>query len=159
MTNRFRLMRVSWSEHGALCALVREKVFIYEMRLSREDERDGRDGDCQHVLAISDEGDAIGTGRIESNGLIGRIAVLMPWRQCGVGAAILNELICIARDRYASEVTISAPLFAVDFYRHQQFECWGGVYMEAGIPHQGMRLTLPSAPPALFFSQSFSHVV
>lgn len=152
-------MRVSWPEHGALCARVREKVFIYEMRLSRDDESDGRDADCQHVLAISADGDPIGTGRIESNGLIGRIAVLMPWRQHGVGAALLNELICIARDRYANEVTISAPLFAVDFYRHQQFECRGSVYMEAGIPHQGMRLTLSVAPPSLFFAQSFSHVV
>ncbi len=144
MSNAYRILRVQWHEHGAVCAAVREKVFVYEMRFSPYADQDGRDGICQHVLAISAEGDAIGTGRIESDGKISRIAVLMPWRQHGVGSAVLNELISVARDRKLEQVSLSAPLFAIEFYRSNQFETTGSVYMEEGIPHQKMTLQLPS---------------
>jgi predicted GNAT family N-acyltransferase len=143
MADAYRILRVQWHEHGALCAAVREKVFVYEMRFSPYVDQDGRDSACQHVLAISTDGDAIGTGRIEVDGKISRIAVLMPWRQHGVGAAVLDELIAIARDRRLGLVSLSAPLFAVDFYRDHQFEACGSVYMEEGIPHQKMTLQLP----------------
>jgi predicted GNAT family N-acyltransferase len=151
-SNAFRIMRVQWHEHGALCASVREKVFVYEMRFSPYADQDGRDGHCQHVLAISAEGDAIGTGRVEADGRISRIAVLMPWRQSGVGSAVLNELISLGRDRGLDQVSLSAPMFAFDFYRSNQFEPVGSVYMEEGIPHQKMTLRLAQDP---FFSSGF----
>lgn len=144
MPSSYRILRVQWHEHGALCASVREKVFVYEMRFSPYADQDGRDNGCQHVLAISNDGDAIGTGRMESDGKISRIAVLMPWREHGVGSAVLNELISIARDRQIEQVSLSAPMFAVDFYRGNQFETASGVYMEEGIPHQRMVLQLPT---------------
>jgi predicted GNAT family N-acyltransferase len=39
-------------------------------------------------------------------------------------------------------VLLSAQVHAIGFYRAEGFETEGPVYEEAGIPHQGMRLTL-----------------
>ncbi len=144
MPSSYRILRVQWNEHGALCASVREKVFVYEMRFSPFADQDGRDNGCLHVLAVSSEGDAIGTGRIDRDGKISRIAVLMPWREQGVGSAVLNELISVARDQQLHQVSLAAPTFALDFYRCNQFEIAGGVYMDEGIPHQRMVLSLPT---------------
>lgn len=157
MSQHFRILRVNWAESGQICANVREKVFVYEMRIAADVESDGQDGYCEHVLALSDEGEAIGSGRIQKNGEIDRIAVLMPWRQHGVGSALLDELIAIARDRLLGEVLISAPLFAVEFYRLHQFESTGQVYMYAGIPHQRMCLSLGLTGSHNYLPNSLAH--
>lgn len=146
MNRAFRVMRVDWQDMGATLALVREKVFVYEMRNSRSLELDGDDPACIHVLAVSEDGEAIGTGRIDQKGLIGHIAVLMPWRQMGVGSAILTELIAVARDNELRAVKLHAPLAAQEFYEDHNFQPAGAVYMDAGEPFLTMRLQLPTNP-------------
>jgi predicted GNAT family N-acyltransferase len=42
------------------------------------------------------------------------------------------------------EVVLSAQTHALEFYRKHGFTPSGGVFMEAGIPHQEMRLGLHS---------------
>ncbi|HEX4911920.1 MAG TPA: GNAT family N-acetyltransferase [Permianibacter sp.] len=142
MEPRFRILRCSWRDHGALLALVRQKVFAVEMRIAPEHDQDGRDPGSFHVLAVAEDGAPVGAGRLEPNGTIGRIAVLMPWRQHGVGSALLEELIAIALERGQQQVTLAAPITAQGFYETHQFQPAGCVYMEAGIPHRTMRLAL-----------------
>lgn len=142
LSRPFRILRVNWRDHGAACALVREKVFVYEMRLSPRVESDGLDPQCFHVLAVSEQGDAFGTGRLEPDGHICRIAVLMPWRQQGVGSAVLDELISIARDQGHLQVTVAIPIATQAFYENNGFEAAGSVYMDGGIPTCRMSLRL-----------------
>ena len=84
----------------------------------------------------------MGTGRLLSDGHSGRMAVLKPHRALGVGGAILLRLIEEARRRGMREVVLSAQTHALGFYRKHGFAPRGPEYMEAGIPHQEMRLAL-----------------
>jgi predicted GNAT family N-acyltransferase len=104
-------------------------------------EMDEHDARCLHALAYAEER-AIATGRLLPDGHIGRMAVLKEWRGRGAGRAMLRRLIDAARARGDREVLLSAQVHAIGFYRAEGFETEGPVYEEAGIPHQGMRLTL-----------------
>jgi predicted GNAT family N-acyltransferase len=103
---------------------------------------DGRDVDCAHVLAESGDGEAIGTGRLMADGRIGRMAVLKVWRGSGVGAAMLAALMAEAKRRGLKGVYLHSQSHAKDFYARQGFIIEGEEYLEAGIPHIGMRASL-----------------
>ncbi|HPV81749.1 MAG TPA: GNAT family N-acyltransferase, partial [Nitrospira sp.] len=75
-----RVKLVDWVDAEPLIRPVRETVFIHEQAVPEELEWDGLDPQCAHVLAWNDQGDAIGTARMQPNGTIGRMAVLKDWR-------------------------------------------------------------------------------
>ena len=103
---------------------------------------------CDHVLAISEDGKAIGCGRLTPEHKIGRMAVLADWRGRGVGAAMLQMLIEIARERGWESVSLHAQVTAIDFYQKHGFDGVGERFMEAGIEHWTMQRTLePIEPP------------
>jgi len=63
---------------------IRYEVFVDEQNVPEELEIDGLDNEAKHVLAFVD-GVPIGTGRILSDGHIGRVAVLKDYRGFGIG--------------------------------------------------------------------------
>ncbi len=71
---------------------VRRQVFIVEQGIPAYLEWDGQDTACHHVLATDPRQAAIGTGRLDPRGRIGRMAVLPSWRSHGVGRALLDVL-------------------------------------------------------------------
>lgn len=123
-------------DRGALRA-VREQVFVREQAVPVELEWDDFDPLCQHVVAEV-AGRAIGTGRLLPDGHIGRMAVLESWRGQGVGSALLEALLQIARDRGIRRVSLNAQSRAVAFYRRHAFVTEGKEFIEAGIPHRSM---------------------
>lgn len=136
-----RIELMSWEEARAHAAPIRFEVFVNEQRVPAEIELDDADRDCLHVIAFEGQA-AVGTGRLLPDGHIGRMAVLKGHRSRGVGAAMLKRLIHAARERGDREVALSAQVHAVAFYRAHGFVEEGGVYEEAGIAHQAMRLSL-----------------
>ena len=138
----FTVKRVGWNEAGDQLRAIRTTVFVDEQNVPVELEWDGLDGLSTHVLAITATGEAIGTGRLLPDGHIGRMAVLQPWRGCGVGRTILLELLAIARDKGFERVELSAQTHAIAFYARFGFEAVGGEFMDAGIPHRTMRTEL-----------------
>lgn len=122
--------------------VVRETVFVQEQQVPLDLEWDALDPQCRHVLARDAQGNAIGTARLTPEHKIGRMAVLREWRNAGVGAALLQALLRIARDEGWREVTLHAQAGAIDFYLRHGFEAVGARFMEAGIEHQAMRLQL-----------------
>ena len=109
-------------------------------------ELDDQDKDCVHAIAYSsDDGKAVGTGRLLPDGHIGRMAVVKEWRRMGVGAALLDALTEEARKRGHTEVVVTVPLQAADFYRSYGFVAEGKVFEEAGILHETMRKALQSS--------------
>ncbi len=138
----FQVSRVNWQEHGPVCADLRKQVFFNEAQYHYFAALDGKDAEARHVLVLDAKQQPIGCGRIDPDWQISRIAVLRPWRQRGVGTAILDELIAIARDADASEVFCAVPVFSLPYYRGQQFEPVGAVYYESEVPYQRMRLAL-----------------
>lgn len=138
MPTRFSVNEVNWQDAAGELSLVREKVFIAEQRVPKRIELDGRDCECLHVLARLEDDTIIGTGRMLPNGHIGHIAVLLPYRGLGVGKAVLEKLLDVARAHHQSMVYLDCELEAVPFYESQQFLPEGRVFMEAGVPHQRM---------------------
>jgi predicted GNAT family N-acyltransferase len=130
-----------WERARAEASRIRLEVFVAEQRVPREIEMDANDAVSVHALAY-DDGKALGTGRLLPDGHIGRMAVLKAYRGRGVGGAILLRLIDEARRKGLREVVLSAQTHALEFYGKHGFAPRGPVYIEAGIPHQEMRLRL-----------------
>ena len=116
-----------------ICA-IRYEVFVDEQKVPEELEIDGLDGEAKHVLAFID-GLAIGTGRILSDGHIGRLAVLKKYRGQGAGKLIMKELMNWAKDMNLENVWLSSQWHAHSFYLDLGFDCFGEIYEEAGIDH------------------------
>ena len=123
-----------------ICA-IRYKVFVGEQKVPEELEIDGFDDQAKHVLAFVD-GVPIGTGRILSDGHIGRVAVLKDYRGLGIGKSIMKDLIKWAQNMNLEKVWLSSQWHAHSFYLDLDFVCVGEIYKEAGIDHIKMFKTL-----------------
>ncbi|MBM3342566.1 MAG: GNAT family N-acetyltransferase [Betaproteobacteria bacterium] len=141
-TFRFNVRRADWRADGPQLSAIRRAVFVIEQRVPEHEEWDGLDESCRHVIALAAEGSAIGTGRLLPDGRIGRMAVLAPWRERGVGSALLRELIALAREAGFRETRLHAQTHALAFYRKHGYVAHGEQFFEANIPHYEMRLTL-----------------
>jgi len=142
MVNAFTVSLVSWHDGGPLLRGVREAVFIREQGVPAELEWDEFDEHCRHALALSLQGEAIGSGRLLPNGHIGRIAVLPNWRKKKVGTAIMEALLAEARGRHFKQVDVDAQVQAMAFYHGFGFREEGLSFMDAGIPHIRMTKSL-----------------
>jgi hypothetical protein len=116
-----------------ICA-IRNEVFVNEQNVPKELEIDGLDIEAKHVLAFVDEV-PIGTGRILSDGHIGRVAVLKNYRGLGIGKSIMKDLIKWAQDMSLEKVWLSSQWHAHSFYLDFGFVCVDEIYKEAGIDH------------------------
>ncbi len=121
---------------------IRDVVFVGELGVPADLERDALDPLCHHVIARDADGQPIGTGRLTPDHRIGRMAVLSAWRNRGVGEALLNALLAEARQRQWPAVSLHAQVEAERFYARQGFLPEGERFFEAGLEHQGMRRVL-----------------
>ena len=137
-----RIELMSWDEAREKASPIRFSVFVEEQRVPIEIEWDDQDAPSVHALAYSGASEAIATGRLLPDGHIGRMAVLKAWRGKGVGGAILERLIGVARERGDTAIELFAQTHALAFYRRYGFVEKGEVFEEAGIPHQAMRKKL-----------------
>ncbi len=143
MSNPFSISLISWHDGEPLLKSVREAVFIREQGIPPELEWDGLDeAHCRHALVLSRQGEAIGCGRMLSDGHIGRIAVLPKWRGQKIGTAIVESLLDYARTHDYPQVFVDAQVDAVPFYHSFDFVEEGKMFMDAGLPHIKMRLSL-----------------
>jgi predicted GNAT family N-acyltransferase len=138
----FLIRKADYHADLAMLRDIRERVFVQEQNVPIEIEWDDLDKDCDHVLAIDAQGQAIGTGRLTPQHTIGRMAVLASWRGKGVGDALLLHLIALARLKQLPSVSLHAQISAIGFYQKHGFSAYGPRYLEAGIVHQSMTLTL-----------------
>jgi predicted GNAT family N-acyltransferase len=70
------------------------------------------------------------------------MAVALEWRNHGVGLAILNEALAIARSQGLKRVYLHAQLSALGFYERAGFVGYGDHFFEAGIEHRAMERSL-----------------
>lgn len=140
------IRKASWLDDRAALVHVREKVFVREQGVPPALEWDAADERCFHVLAESVNRDPVGTGRLEADGKIGRIAILQEHRSAGIGTAVLQRLVLEARERKMQHVYLYAQLRAIAFYEGHGFDAEGDTFFEADIPHRRMHRTLRAAP-------------
>ncbi len=132
----------TWQEDRHEISFVRRQVFIVEQKIPESEEWDDADENSSHVLVFSEKRDVVGTGRIEANGKIARLAVLAEYRGQGVGSAMLARLVEEARQRGFGQVYLHAQTHALNFYKKFGFVSDEEIFSEGGIPHALARLDL-----------------
>ncbi len=127
----------SWSRDERLIRAVRAAVFLKEQGIPAEIDFDANDFRCAHAIAELEQ-KAVGTGRIQADGKIGRVAVLKDFRGKGIGSALVNALIDHARRTGLNNVFLNAQLSSTGFYEGLGFTERGEPFIEAGIQHVRM---------------------
>ncbi|WP_299399180.1 GNAT family N-acetyltransferase [Pelagibius sp.] len=129
----------------ALCLDLRRKVFMDEQGVSEEEEIDGLDPVCRHVLAV-DDGRAVAAARVKTSGdlaKIQRVCVATAYRGQGLGAQLIRYIVdALTGEASLAVVRLGAQTQALGFYERLGFTPVGGRYLDAGIPHQDMELRL-----------------
>ena len=129
----------SQDEVDAALAL-RERVFCGEQGVSPEADRDGRDDEALHVVAVDDE-HVVGTCRLlfaDGVARLGRMAVEPGLRGRGIGAEVLAAAERLAAARGARTVRLHAQTGARSLYERAGYEPRGHTFMEEGIEHVTM---------------------
>lgn len=138
--------RMEPDEIDAVLAL-REAVFCEEQGVSLDLERDGRDGQALHIVAV-EEGCVVGTCRLLADGdvwRLGRMAVRRDRRGTGLGAAVLRAAHQEAAGGGAREIRLAAQVPVRDFYARFGYVERGEVFIEADIPHVLMSRAMEGA--------------
>lgn len=137
----WRILITDWHGDRQRLSQIRRKVFIEEQGVPEELEWDDDDAGAIHLLAVDADGTPIGCARLLPDGHIGRMAVLQAWRGRGVGKALLQRALELARAEGHASVRLSAQTHAAGFYRRHGFIAEGDGYLEAGIPHLAMKIS------------------
>jgi predicted GNAT family N-acyltransferase len=142
MKNNLKIEIVKWIDDHTQLKNIREKVFIQEQKVTPQLEWDGMDEKAIHFLVFNDKA-AIGCARaivIKDHMQLGRMAVLKEYRGQGIGSALLEKAMTIAKLNQLSAIYISAQCHAIDFYKKFGFEVKSDIYLDAEIPHRDMTL-------------------
>ena len=142
MTQNFSVRLADWLRDEARLKAIRHQVFVVEQHVPQDLEWDGIDAECSHALAEDFAGNAIGCGRLLADGHIGRMAVQADWRGKGVGGALLDYLVELAREAGHERVVLNAQVQAMPFYARRGFTPCGDAFDEAGIAHRAMERML-----------------
>jgi len=142
MSTDYTIVHTGWQQHQAEIKHIRLKVFVEEQQVPIELEWEGNDDAYRYVLALDNTNQAIATGRIGADGHIGRMAVLKPWRNKGIGKAMLKALMDYAQQHGTPRLFLNAQSSAIAFYEKQGFTIISDEFMEAGIPHKTMEVIL-----------------
>ena len=139
-TGRWRIRRAAWDDptDRERLRLIRREVFIVEQQVPEALEWDEDDASAIHLLAETSDGGPVGTARILPSGQIGRMAVRKSWREQGVGKALLQAAI----EHCSRPPFLHAQVYAIPFYATAGFSPVGEVFLEAGILHRVMRLSV-----------------
>jgi predicted GNAT family N-acyltransferase len=132
----------AWKADWESLIEVRRQVFINEQGVPEELEIDDLDPHCLHVKSIKSETGIIGTARLLPSAYIGRMCVLRESRNHGAGGLMLSFLIDYALHNHYESLMLNAQTDALPFYQRYGFKADSEIFMEAGIKHRHMTLTL-----------------
>lgn len=124
---------------------LRVEVFVVEQECPYQ-EVDEHDKYSYHVWLRDENGiqaylRVLPKGRTYDDVSIGRVISMQ--RRSGLGSELLQEGIRIAKEKFnAGSITIGAQVYARKFYEKAGFVQISDEYLDVGIPHIDMRLTL-----------------
>ena len=129
-------------------AAIRRTVFMEEQGF--RDEFDEIDARASH-LVLYDRDTPAATGRFyrQPGGdtyIVGRIAVLQPYRGRRLGAAILRTAEQAVRRRQGRRIALHAQVQARPFYEKQGYTAYGPIELEEHCPHIWMCKDLTAGP-------------
>ena len=123
------------------CLSLRRTVFIEEQNVPENEEVDGDDPNCDHILlTISD--DPVGAARLkyyDNFVKVQRVCVLKNYRGQGIGSNIINFIIKhIEKNDIRNSVRLGSQIHALEFYKGLGFVEFGEEYLDVGILHKDM---------------------
>ncbi|MBV1882742.1 MAG: GNAT family N-acetyltransferase [Pseudomonadales bacterium] len=128
---------VTWEEQRDQLQRIRTLVFVEEQNVPVELEWDEEDQHALHFLGINN-GKSIACARLLPSAQIGRMAVMAPFRNQGIGGAMLMYIIEIAKQQNIAPLFLHAQNHAIPFYEKLGFQVKGDEFMDAGIPYHEM---------------------
>ena len=140
MLSKPDIVIATWEHDRDSLLSIRYEVFVEEQKVPVELEQDHHDATATHVLAKMADGRSIGTGRLLTDGRIGRLAVRKEFRGQGVGTAIVKKLVAQATHRNLPHVLLHAQVQSIPFYEKLGFKAQGPEFIEAGILHREMEM-------------------
>ena len=135
--NKIKVRPVAWQQQKQTLRFIRTQVFIEEQHVPVELEWDDADQHALHFLGYFDQQPAA-CARLLPTGQIGRMAVLKPFRDKGIGKALLISVINYADEKNIGPLFLHAQNQAIPFYKKQGFQVHGEEFMDAGIAHHEM---------------------
>ena len=136
-----KLLLADWPHADVAAKPIREAVFIIEQNTPSHKEWDDMDEHSLHVVA-SPDGNAVGTARLESDGMLSHLAVLKDFRHQGIGTAIVEEFIKVGRKHKFPLLKVHTPRSVAPFFSHNGFITHGDVFMQSGTAYIEMQLGL-----------------
>ena len=127
------------------CLDLRRTVFIEEQNVPENEEVDGDDPDCDHILlTVSDM--PVGAARLKYYNdfiKVQRVCVLKNYRGQGIGSKIINFIIRhVEKNDIRSSVRLGSQIHALEFYKRLGFIEFGEEYLDAGILHKDMEFRI-----------------
>ena len=141
---RFQIRRARTEEELEAALALRYQVFCLEQGVPVGEERDGRDGEGLHLIAV-DGDQRLGTCRLVFVGAtaqFSRLAVAEPARRRGIATALLHAADGETRARGAQRLVLHAQTYARALYEANGYSPRGREFTEAGIEHVAMEKIL-----------------
>ena len=127
------------------CLNLRRTVFIEEQNVPENEEVDGDDPDCDHIL-LTVSNIPVGAARLKYYNdfiKVQRVCVLKNYRGQGIGSKIINFIIRhVEKNDIRSSVRLGSQIHALEFYKRLGFIEFGEEYLDAGILHKDMEFQI-----------------
>lgn len=136
---RIEIVAGTWIELQQDAKGIREQVFIKEQNIAPSDEWDALDAVSTHFVLYQDQ-QAVATARLLADNSIGRVAVLKAARGQNLGLALMQYVLCYAKQHGRLSVQLSSQVHAMAFYQRLGFMAEGAEYLDCNIPHIRMCL-------------------
>jgi predicted GNAT family N-acyltransferase len=140
----FEIRRITTRAEMEAALALRYEVFCVEQGVPPREERDGRDHDATHLIAVKDE-IVIATCRLVFVGTtvqFSRFAVAPTARRRGVATAMLRVADKQALARGANRVVLHAQTYVRSLYEQAGYVARGREFVEADIEHVAMEKLL-----------------
>lgn len=140
----FEIRRPRTRDELAAALKLRHDVFCVEQGVPSSEERDGRDHDATHLVAMRDQ-ELLATCRLVFVGntvQFSRLAVAVPERRRGIARALLKAADEEARARGANRLVLHAQTYARPLYDQAGYVARGREFVEADIEHVAMEKLL-----------------
>lgn len=137
MTAEYRCRIADWNREAESLRAIRTQVFVVEQNVPQDLEWDEYDAVATHFV-VERAGSAVATGRLKTDGQVGRMAVLAAHRGRGVGGLLLRTILEHADAAGCDRLWLHAQVQVIGFYARCGFEAEGEEFLEAGIRHRTM---------------------
>ncbi|MGH2844043.1 MAG: GNAT family N-acetyltransferase [Solirubrobacteraceae bacterium] len=143
-TADLEIRRVATRSELEAALQIRYEVFCIEQRVPRSEERDGRDDDGLHLIAVQG-GQVVATCRLVFVGgtvQFSRLAVARHARRQGIALALLQAADREALSGGAGRMVLHAQTYARSLYDQAGYLVRGRTFVEADIEHVAMEKLL-----------------